>query len=173
MTATALTVRIKKKPDGSVALSCIRPDGSVTWQRQEGRQGRFFPRHDLTHFAVETELGHRRGFYGLVAEGWDITDFGTPWPCGPIPADADPSELIVGFLDGERAAGVEWSAAQFNDKAADYYRDHAMAGPPPALTDEELDRIRARMRALFARWDAVPAGDAMELAFEPRERATR
>lgn len=169
MTASTLVVRLKKKTDGSAALSCVRPDGSVTWQRQEGRQARFFPRHDLTHFAVESELGYRRGFYGLVAEGWDITDFGTPWPRGPLPPDADPSELIVGFLDMERAAGLEWSAAEFNEKAASYCRDHAMAGPPPTLTDEELGRIRARMRALFARLDAVSPGESLELTFQPIE----
>jgi len=38
-----LVIRIKKKTDGSAALSCRRADGSVTWQRQEGQQGRFFP----------------------------------------------------------------------------------------------------------------------------------
>ena len=38
-----LLVRIKKSTDGSAALSCQRADGSVTWQRQEGQQGRFFP----------------------------------------------------------------------------------------------------------------------------------
>src|SRR5215207_7563384 len=66
-----LTIRIKKNADGTAALTCTRADGSVTWQRQQGTQGMFFPRHDLTHFAVETVLGHRRGFYGLVADGWD------------------------------------------------------------------------------------------------------
>jgi len=64
-----LLIRIKKKGDGSAALSCLRADGSVTWQRQNGQQGRFFPLHDLTHYAVETVLGHTRGFYGLVAKG--------------------------------------------------------------------------------------------------------
>jgi len=38
-----LTVLLKKKADGSAALSCRRDDGSVTWQRQDGAQGRFFP----------------------------------------------------------------------------------------------------------------------------------
>jgi hypothetical protein len=66
-----LIIRLKKQSDGSAALACIRADGSSTWQRQTGAQGRFFPRHDLTRYAVETVLGHRRGFYGLVAEGWD------------------------------------------------------------------------------------------------------
>src|SRR5205085_4529315 len=48
-----LIIRIKKKTDGAAALSCTRADGSVTWQRQDGQLGRFFPLHDLTHFAVE------------------------------------------------------------------------------------------------------------------------
>ena len=47
----------RRKTNGAAALSCERADGSVTWQRQEGQLGRFFPLHDLTHFAVETVLG--------------------------------------------------------------------------------------------------------------------
>ena len=60
-----LVIRIKKKTDGSAALSCTRADGSVTWQRQDGKLGLFFPLHDLTHYAVETTLGFSRAFYGL------------------------------------------------------------------------------------------------------------
>src|SRR5215470_10769230 len=137
-----LIVRIKKKTDGNAALSCERADGSVTWQRQEGQLGRFFPLHDLTHYAVETVLGHRRGFYGLVAEGWDLTDFGNKEK-GPIPADADPSELIVGFLDAERASGTRWSAEDCNDKIAVHFSQHG-EGRTYRLTDDDLARVRAR-----------------------------
>lgn len=159
-----LVIRIKKKADGTAALSCERSDGSVTWQRQEGNQGRFFPLHDLTHYAVETELGHRRGFYGLVAEGWDLTDFGAPWPRGPIPDDADPSEVIVGFLDAERASGAEWSADEFNARLRDYCRTQRIA-ERWTISEAELHRIRERTQALFARWSAVPPGDILELRF--------
>jgi hypothetical protein len=165
-----LTIRIKKGSDGSAALTCIRPDGTTTWQRQQGAQARFFPRHDLTHYAVETELGYRRGFYGLVAEGWDLSDFGTPWPRGRIPADAEPAELVVGFLDGERASGSVWSAAELNEKIALHLATHADFAPA-TVTDDALARIRARLRELFARWDAVPAGQALELRFEVPARA--
>src|SRR5215204_2197566 len=160
-----LTIRIKKNADGTAALTCTRADGSVTWQRQQGTQGMFFPRHDLTHYAVETVLGHRRGFYGLVASGWDISDFGAPWPKGRIPADADPSELIVGFLDTERASGTRWDASDFNDKAALFYSEHHPDMAPPTLTDDGLARIRQRRAELFADWDAVPPGGAIELGF--------
>ena len=162
-----LTIRIKKNTDGTAALSCTRADGTVTWQRQQGAQGRFFPLHDLTHYAVETMLGYRKGFFGMVADGWDLSDFGAPWPRGRIPDDADPAELIVGFLDTERASGTRWQAADFNDKAAAYYRDHDLRAVPPTLTDDDLGRIRQRRAELFATWDAVTPGDSLELSFPP------
>jgi hypothetical protein len=153
-------------------LSCTRRDGSVTWQRQQGAQGRFFPLHDLTHYAVETVLRHARGFYGMVASGWDISDFGAPWPRGRIPADAAPSELIVGFLDTERASGTRWTAADFNDKTALYYAEHNLATTPPTLTDDDLARVRQRRAQLFAEWDAVPPGGTLELTFDVGADAT-
>jgi hypothetical protein len=167
-----LLIRIKKKSDGSAALSCVRADGSVTWQRQEGEQGRFFPIHDLTHYAVETALGHRRGFYGLVAEGWDLTDFGAPWPKGRLPADLDPSELIVGFLDVERAGGQEWSAAEFNEHAANYYAQRGLSGSC-RVTDDQLERIRGLLRELTARWIQLPPRESIELPFERSADATK
>ena len=165
MSGTRLTVRIKKNTDGSAALSCTRADGSVTWQRQLGAQGAFFPRHDLTHFAVETVLGFEQGFFGMVAGGWDISDFGPPWPRGRIPEEGGRAELIVGFLDAERASGTRWTGADFNDKARIYYLDHKLPQTPPTLTDDDLMRIRARRAELFAEWDAVPPGGALELTF--------
>jgi len=160
-----LLIRIKKKTDGGAALSCLRADGSVTWQRQEGRQARFFPIHDITHYAVETVLGHRRGFYGLVAEGWNLTDFGAPWPKGHLPADMDPAELIVGFLDTERAGGVQWSAVDFNEKAALYFAQHGISAAC-SITEDELSRIRTRLREIVDRWRALPAGETLELPFD-------
>src|SRR5678815_4949541 len=161
---SALTIRIKKNRDGTAALSCTRADGTVTWQKQNGQQARFFPRHDLTHYAVETVLGHRKGFYGLVADGWNLTDFGAPWPRGPMPADMDPSELIVGFFDTERAGGVTWSAEDFNDKAEKYFTNHGVT-QTLTLTDEELQRIRARVQELSDRWRFLPRGETLELVF--------
>lgn len=62
-----LLIQLTKRADGGAVLRCVRADGSVTWQRHEGRQPAFFPLHDLIHYAVESELGFHRGFYGLVA----------------------------------------------------------------------------------------------------------
>jgi hypothetical protein len=162
--SSALVIAIKKKTDGSASLACRRADGSVAWQRQEGAQGRFFPLHDLTHYAVETVLGMNQAFYGLMASGWEFGDFGHPWPRGPMPADAIAAELIVGYLDAERAAGTTWSAGEFNAQASAY---HAARGASPGfeLREADLELIRETRAALFARWDALPAGATLELPF--------
>lgn len=144
----ALTIHIKKHTDGTATLTCVRADGTATWQRQRGPRGAFFPLHDLTHYAVETELGIRSGFYGLVASGWELTDFGSGGSGVPIPEEALAVERIVGMLDMERAM-------------------HALGhdAPTPPITDDELARIRARRAELFDRWSALPAGGTLTLSW--------
>ena len=161
--SSRLLIRIKKKPDGSAVLSCGRADGSVTWQRQEGRLGAFFPLHDLTHYAVETVLGHRRGFFGLVAEGWNLTDFGSPWPRGPLPPDMDPSEAIVGLLDMERHQASRVTVAELLEGSGG--ARSPLADVARHLTDADLDAVRARRAELFEQWAALPAGDTLALPF--------
>ena len=165
----ALTIRLKRHPDGSASITCTRADGTVTWQRQNGQLGAVFPPHDLTHFAVETTLGYRAGFYGLLADGWDIADFAAPWPRGEIPSEAREVELIVGCLDSERRSIDRWSAADFNAHARMYVSATRFATMHvPELTDEQLDAIRSTRNALLSRWNAVPAGESLELRFERR-----
>jgi hypothetical protein len=163
-----LQIQIKKNPDGSTAITCTRADGSVTWQRNQGAKARFFVRHDLTHFVVESVLRHRRGFYGLLAEGWSFTDFGAPWPRGKIPADADPAELIVGFFDAQAGSGERWTAEQFNEYARRFFQQHgAMMPEAELITEEQLQRIRLELRELLHRWEAMEPGATMELVFDP------
>src|SRR5712675_2192817 len=69
-------------------LRCVRGDGSVIWQKQGGRNAGFFALHDLTHFAVESVLGVRRGFFGLIAEGWDVEDMTGKGVRGALPGEA-------------------------------------------------------------------------------------
>ena len=165
-----LHIRLKRHVDGSASLSCTRRDGSVTWQRQNGPTALVMPAHDLTHFAVETALGFRRGFYGLLAEGWEITDFAKPWPRGPIPDEALVVELIVGFLDSERRQGEAMTAEAFAVQAAQYVASREAVGKSiPAgrwqLSDDELERVRSLRDELLARWADVPVGGDLDLDF--------
>jgi hypothetical protein len=137
-------------------LRCIRDDGSVTWQKQE-RHAAFFALHDLTHFAVESVLDFRRGFFGLIAEGWEIEDTTGKGSRGPLPDEAKLVEWIVGTLDSERASGEVWSAEEFNR--------HLPIPSTRVLTDQDLARVRERRAELFAQWHAVKPGETLSLDF--------
>lgn len=159
-----LVIRLTKRPDEVVVFELRRADGSTTWQKRAGPTADFFAIHDLTHFAVETELGFRRGFYGLVADGWDLTDFGTPWPRGPLPAEALPAEVIVGYLDTARASGATLTAEDCNTSAARYFANSGMQSSV-SVTDEALDRVRGRLSDLVWRWHALGSRETLELVF--------
>jgi hypothetical protein len=169
-----LLIRIKKKTDGNAALSCIRADGTTTWQRQQGRLGLFFPLHDLTHFAVETVLGFRQAFYGLLADGWDISTFHEPGIASRTPEDAGLAEVLVGFFDTERATGVIGTADDFNWKLDTYFAEHEKTSPTFRMTPDALAQIRELRSELFSRWRELPPGDTLELSFDrPRDTAAR
>ena len=148
-----LIVQIAKRADGCGVLRCTRADGSVTWQKQT-RHAAHFALHDLTHFAVESTLGFRRGFFGLIAEGWDIDDTTGKGDRGPLPREAVEVERIVGLFDTERASGVLLTAEDFASHA------------PRGLTEEEIVQVRTCRGELFSRWSALEPGGTMELRFE-------
>jgi hypothetical protein len=150
-------IEIVKQPDGAGVLRCTRGNGSVTWQKQV-KHAAHFALHDLTHYAVETALGYRRGFFGLIAEGWDVDETGGKSARGPVPPEAIEVERIVGLFDSERGSGTLWSADEFNQFA------------PRPLTEAEIQKVRALRSALFREWSAVAPGQKLELAFPAAPR---
>lgn len=159
-----MQIRFQKAKDGSATLSCIRDDGSSTWSN--GVQD-FFVWHDLIHYAVETTLGCRQAFFGLLASGWNIDDFEKRDPktgrTPPLPAETVGVENIVGLLSSELVGAMPPSHAEFSELLAS-----ACAGfdfPPPAVTPEQLDAIRAAVAALHSRWRDLPPGGVLELPF--------
>lgn len=159
-----MKLELSKRTDGSVVLKFRRRDGTEEWQKQQGRHAAFFPLHDLTHFSVETTLGIRDAFYGLIAAGWSIEDTTGKGKRGALPLDAIFVENVVGTLDTERASGSRWTAAEFNENTARYAATNGLPAPR-TLTDDELARIRKRRAELFQAWHDLPAGDALELHF--------
>jgi hypothetical protein len=164
-----LQIRLKRNSDGSAALTAIRADGSTTWQRQTGQLGQFFPVHDLTHYAVETLLGYREGFFGLIAAGWEIGDFAHPFARGPIPVEAREVEVVVSLIDTGRLSEASWTGEEFARQAALYVAARRSSGKDAAemraFSDEELDRVRALRAELLERWAATKPGETLELVF--------
>ena len=160
----SLILQFTKRTDGGALLKCIRADGSATWQRQDDKYAAFFPLHDLTHYAVENELGFRRGFYGLIAEGWNIDETTGKGARGTLPNEALEVEYLVSAFSAERAGGAVASAAEFNQLAATFASAKGMP-PPRQLSEDDLARVRARFDELAVKWRALPRGKTLELEF--------
>jgi hypothetical protein len=157
-------IEFTKRADGRTVLRGVRADGSVTWQRNDDEHARFFPLHDLTHYAVETELHFTQGFFGLIAEGWTIEETTGKSARGALPNEALEVEYLVSAFSAERVGGVNASAVEFNQLAATFASAKGMP-PPRPLSDEDLARVRARFDELADKWRSVPPGATLELAF--------
>jgi len=153
-----MRIRIHNRVDGLAVLRCERADGTVTWQRHPEKNSRFFPPHDLTHYAVETVLGFRHAFYGLVSDGWDLSDFGHPWPRGRLTGKANVAEFLVGCL------GQGLTADEINTEGP------AFCGAAwRAITNDELTRIRTLADTLIGQWRSLPPDGEIAVEFIPRE----
>lgn len=153
-----------KRSDKRDVLTCVREDGSETWMHE--RPG--FVNHDLAHYAVETNFKYRYGFFGLVRCGWELSaeHFGRdprtrqplPWP-DPSGAPVEPVEYVVSLLQRELGS---WglNKDEFHE-AMKLYVGAARA----AIPEDRLAAARRSLRELYAEWDRITPGEALELQF--------
>lgn len=141
-------------------LRCLRDDGSATATPMP-RQG-ILP-HDLVHYVVESTLGWRAAFYGIVAGGADIG-----WTMErthdafrrDVVDQAIHAEAVVESLQAQL-----WSGAFDEGMFADGVRAACAArgrGMPP-LPDGAGQALFAAVLALDARWQQVPWHGVLEL----------
>jgi hypothetical protein len=154
-----LRIELTRKPDGAIVFRCIRADGTATWQRREGHNALWFASHDLTHYTVETVLGLRRAFFGLIAEGWDVDDTGGKSARGPIPLEAGIAEHIVGLLDRDGMGG----AALLTAMEVNAHLAPAMGVTSDQVTDAQLSDIRAKLESLKTRFAELAPGATLTL----------
>ena len=115
---------------------------------------------------METVLGFRRGFYGLIADGWDIPDTTGKGKRGKLPSESILVEHVVGLLDRERVGSSSaLSAAEFNSQIAEFVaNDHLEA--PRTFSEVELAAVRQRIEDLQREWAGVAPGFFLELTFD-------
>ena len=164
-----LMIRIKKKTDGNAALSCVRADGTMTWQRQDGSLGASFrctisrttPSRPCSDFAARsTDSSPRDGISRRSASRARRIAF---------PRRRMLAELIVGFFDLERATGVVGSRGRLQ------LEDSVVLGEQRTSADgvshrptTRSRRIRALRDELFASGAQLPPGETMTLVFPGR-----
>ena len=162
---TTLEIRLRRGRDGPDSLTLTRGDGTTTWRHLPRGQAQ----HDLTHYAVESCLGFRDAFYGLVAHGKDISDFDNRETRGETPDEAMVTEFLVNQIVLEDASGEFAEAEQFNAVmlwTLEKHQDGDLARAHRPVSPEELTNIRATARELWHRWSQTVPGEALTLTLE-------
>lgn len=159
-----LIVTKQGKGDKYDLLRCVRRDGSAA-QTQMPRQG-ILP-HDLVHYVVESALGYRHGFLGLVAAGADIqavmVDLHDPHS-RRVADEATHAAAIVESLQAQLWSGA-FDALAFADGVAGACARRGREAPGLSRMDPARDLYDAALE-LNARWQQVPFHGSLELTLE-------
>ena len=152
--------------DGSVARETVPHKGPVA--------------HDLVHFAVESELGFDRGFWGLVAAGnapERIAEMAKEAGHASAKRAEKPDPDFVQAIQVERIVEAFeadlWSHGEDNDAL----RAMARAGCEqslvsfPDLDDDAIERARAKLAALADHWAMLKVGETLTVDWTAGRRA--
>lgn len=160
-----MRIRFIKATPGAVAdsITCERDDGTTVTAALP-REG-VLPR--LAHrYVVEATLGWREGVFGAIADGQSIeaaSKFpGTAKASGRLPAELVrrvQSELVADRLQAEQWGGASEPAVWQQGLAVACRERHV---PVPAISVEQLARLRAAVREFGAAWRPLPPGGALE-----------
>jgi hypothetical protein len=151
------------KSDKQDRLRYLRADGSST-ETMMPRQGTL--PHDLIHFVVETGLGLRHGFTGLVARGASAT-FAMETTHDPVGKDVETEAIQVESI--VEALQTQLWSGQFSD--ADFLegvRTACAVRERPAFPFAAGDagqRLFDAVLALNAEWLAVPFFGSLTMHF--------
>jgi hypothetical protein len=137
-------IAFTKISDERHAVTITRTDGTSESVEVETRE---FLRHDLAHFAIESELPIRKGFWGCVAAGASLAGDGVAG------SDAALAESLAGPIQ-----------TLFRiDAGLDAYRE-LLGGSESTSGGQDLAaRVHERVRQLRGQWRATPYGGQMEL----------
>lgn len=146
-------------------IKCVRADGTETCMRINHH---FTLEHDLIHYAIERALKFGNGFYGLIDQGYSISDFRAPRSQRPaallpgnLPKEAHQTEILADLFQTELPEELELE--DFIDIARITF--DAQQVKFPEITEEHVGTIRADIRSLLHHWHYLPAGQVLALDF--------
>ncbi len=158
-----MIIQLKKGISKPSILTCIRTDQTRTWSKlHQGTET-----HDLAHYAVEKVMGYTTAFYGILNEGFNITDFELPKDKRPEPLQpknlhvtAIQTEHIVNLLQVEFLNSGENS--NFISSLKDILIEHNIPFPDD-FDSNKLDQIRQLYSELLFKWGSLGDGEQLEL----------
>lgn len=159
-----MTIRFSKGQGKRDTLTVVRDDGTSTWSALTPG----FATHDFMHYALETTLGYKDAFLGLVGSGLAIEDFGEVDPATgrkpQLPAEAIVAETTVQTLWQYWMTGDWPDAGALSDLLEIAWRQFDLPAPE-RITSEQLHKTREVFEGVLRQWEQVPPGRSLELTF--------
>lgn len=155
-----MEIRFTKNTAGQHSISYRRDDGSVTWMHASP----YFVHHDLGHYAIETSLGYRTAFLGMINNGMQIRDFEDREKrlSMRVTDEGWYAESMANiFLMEITQGGVD----NFNQVAAAAFAEMGLPIPPPQLAPDEIAKIRNKIQELLVQWQQLPEKGSLLLTF--------
>ncbi|MCC6409692.1 MAG: hypothetical protein IT453_21235 [Planctomycetes bacterium] len=159
-----MRIEFKKAADGRHVVACERANGTQTWSRVQAA----IVSHDFVHWALETTLGLRRGFWGLVASGWNLTAFVEPGATKLLPEEAAWTEFAVAAIWRDSWGQAPLDADGVIEELALRAEMHGWK-TQRSISEADLARIRTCIAELNARWLAVEPGGSLALVFDEQD----
>jgi hypothetical protein len=155
-----MLIRLSKHTGKPHVIKYVRDNGTETWMQADD----FFVRHDLSHFALETVLGYKTAFNGMINSGMDIKDFENREKrrAMKVTDEAGYAENMANLFLGEVLQGnlEDFNAVQQQTLA---YSNSEI--PAIDLADEKIQAVRKYLRQLLTDWELLSSGQTMELVF--------
>lgn len=161
-----MKITLKKMDNKPSIITITRNDGTTTWSRLHPN----LEDHDLAHYAVESILEIKDAFFGLIEEGYAISDFGLPREQKParlrqplIPEHALQVEHLVNLLQMEYLN--EGSEIDIIGELSIICSSHQIA-VLSELDPKSLAQIRKLYHDLSDHWSNLSSGDELSLFFK-------
>jgi hypothetical protein len=167
----SLLFRLKKRADAAAQLTLVREDGTHTTGPVGSAEG-YFPVHDLTHYAIEQTLGLCEGFLGLVASGWEISDFEVKGTSKRLSPETGFAEVAAGELSRQILTRDLSSLEDFLWAIDLTIQQHSSGAGRPSITEAQFAAIRELISTEWRRWRELPPNETLELTFTCPHKAT-
>ena len=159
-------IEIKKEVNKTSTLKCIRNDGSITYSKIQVD----FEIHDIAHYVVEKQLQLKNAFYGLLAQGYQINDFGLPKDERPealqsqnLPAEALATEHLVNLLTIDF---MQTDVKMDISKSLNEILTENNLSFPEKVTAEKILLMKKELAVLMVKWKGLQYNQTLEMILE-------
>jgi len=155
-----MVIRLFKGDSCPDRVECVRADGTQTDTELSSN----CVYHDLAHFAVESQMGFRDGYWGKIAEGFDFSTYNLPDETRPfsISEEGYHAEYLATLVQTAASSGG------WNDAYETMLRTASNTAGlpfPDSLPTEKRDSLVNYTKMLYQQWDWLPVSAALELYF--------